>query len=152
MDFADVLEVENVLESDDPDFDSDGSDIQVRQSRTVHYWVARTAEEVDRDVRQMRELVLRPPHKRRFPVLPPTGSRLLLQKRAVRRWLRQYPRQTHTPPPSPSRPLSFSPSQMTNEGDVIEHIVRTAARQASASQHNWNRQQSLRQRIAAHHF
>ena len=150
LDVADVLEVEDVLDSDAPDFDSDGSDIQVRQSRTVHYWATRTADEVDRDVHQMRELVLRPPDKRRFPVLPPTGSLLLLQKRGVRRWLRQYPRQMLTPPPSPSKPPSFSPSQLTNHGDVIEHIVSMAARRISASQHDWDRQQGLRREIARH--
>ena len=150
LNVADVLETEDVLGSDDPDFDSDGSDIQVRQTRTVHYWATRTADEVDRDVHLMRELVLRPPDKRRFPVLPPTGSLLRMQKRGVRRWLRQYPHQLLTPPPSPSRPSSFAPSQLTNHGDVIEHIVRMAARRVFASQHDWDQQQGLRQRIARH--
>ena len=82
-----ISDIADVLESD-----SDSSDLHIWQGRTVVYWTSRTPAGINRDVRQMREIVLRPPNKRRFPVLPPAGSRLLLQIRGVWRWLKQYPR------------------------------------------------------------
>ena len=136
----------------DVDSDTDALDGQARQGRAVHYWAPRTPHEVDRDVRQMQQWVLRPPHRCRFPVLPPTGSHLRLQKRGVQRWLKQYPRQMQTPPNSPPRSQSVDPSQLLNHSDVIERIVRMAARRVSASHHDWEQQHRLRQRIADRHL
>ena len=143
-----ISDVADVLDSD-----SDSSDVHIRQGRTVVYWASRTPAEINCVVRRMWEIVLRPPNKRRFPVFPPAGSRLLLQIRGVRRWLKQYPRQTHTPPGTPFFITpSLEPGQMMNDGEVVERIVRMAAHRVITWEHDWSQHKILRRRIGASHI